>query len=284
MSAGEMAYVYAKSCGIIAKSFVESRISRLAPLKSVAELEELLFASGGSVPLTGSGTEIENIEKKIIDRMNKSIHSIVSAFRHPNEILVLLANGLGTEAADSADNRAHYKMLIAAVAKTPRREIEATRFILGEELSLLNCSIALRMRSYYAMKGSEIESHLIKGKLGKNERALEADALSSLEFDKTHITDWSSWRRKSFLNSDAGGKYWKCDPRHFQNTVRVYLYNLARKNLRRRPFTADTACCLILLKQFEAELLTGVLEGLKLKMDGETTLKSLGLHTAGAAL
>jgi vacuolar-type H+-ATPase subunit C/Vma6 len=175
-------------------------------------------------------------------------------------------------------DRHYYARLVTALSRIPKNDVLGARRLFSEEISLLNCSLALRMRSYYEMQESDIRARLIGGKLQKYGAALDRDALASLSMGLDHLADWQDWRRKSFLNTEGAGRYWKCSPRHFQNAASIYLYNLARRNLRCRPFSLDTACCFIRLKQFEEQVLTGIAEGAKLNINAVEALKTLGVR------
>ena len=43
LRSGERAYVYAKACGIVGKSFVGARIAALEPAGRLADLDRLVF-------------------------------------------------------------------------------------------------------------------------------------------------------------------------------------------------------------------------------------------------
>jgi vacuolar-type H+-ATPase subunit C/Vma6 len=338
MSSGERAFVYAKSCGIIGKSFVGKRLGGLSSIASPLELENAVF------PLDkNDGDSLDGMETKLAKRAIGAILSVIGAFQKTPEILVLLVrvyeyNDLkraisamcageekapewrdlrgfstvrfqaypdlkamlkGTEfgfllkegvefgkipradAFSALLDKHYYAALLAALARVPKRDCLGARHLFSEEISLLNCSLALRMRSYYGMKDEEVRSRLIGGKLDRYGASLDRDATASLSKELDHLADWQDWRRKSFLNIEGGGKYWKCNPRHFQNAASVYLYRLARRYFRRHPFSLDTACCFIRLKQFEEQALTGIAEGAKLNVGVREVFKTLNIQTGG---
>jgi vacuolar-type H+-ATPase subunit C/Vma6 len=169
----------------------------------------------------------------------------------------------------------YYTALLAELSKIPKYDCEGGRKLLGEEISLANCSIAMRLMNYYEMQRDEIKKRLIYGKTSKTGVNLASDALLCLDFDMDHISGWQSWRRKTFLNIDGAGKYWKCDPRYFQNASSLYLYKMARKNLRKRPFTLDTIICFIRLIQFEEQMLKSLYWAVKLGIKPDEVLKGV---------
>jgi hypothetical protein len=388
VSVAERAYTYAKSRGIIGKSFIEKRAGRLAPVTGLQDLEQLVFPNtllesplsnqkqdekrlGRRQWRLSSGVHFEKgdfsagrpgrpeggidaVETRIIRRSAKAILSVLGAFRTTPEILVLLArsyeyadlkrfiavldagessappwtplgkfstvnfsawpdlnamlkgsefeflgpghgtggrdyktaaagrSGAGQRHGETDDvnvllDRLYYKKLLQAIAKIPKKDFTGCRHLFFEEISLLNCTLAMRLRSYYGMNARDVKARLIDGRLSRNGRSLSADAEASLSMELNHLADWQDWRRKSFLNPAGSGKYWKCDPRRFQTAASIYLYKLALRYFRSRPFTLDTSCCFIRLKQFEEQVLTGVAEGVKLKMDAVDSLKTLGV-------
>jgi hypothetical protein len=109
----------------------------------------------------------------------------------------------------------------------------------------------------------------------KSGRSTVEDAEKVLDFPVDSFAPWEAWNRKVFLNPGISGELWKPDPRFFQNAVSHYLYRLALRSFRRRPFSLDTAFCFIKLKQFEEDLLTSVAEGLGLGMSGGDVLSLL---------
>jgi vacuolar-type H+-ATPase subunit C/Vma6 len=86
--AGERAYAYAKACGIIGRSFVGKRISRLAAVSGLSELDRLVFpGSGRELP----GRELlPDMERRFTERAVQSISVIIGCFSCPPEFLVRL--------------------------------------------------------------------------------------------------------------------------------------------------------------------------------------------------
>jgi vacuolar-type H+-ATPase subunit C/Vma6 len=105
--------------------------------------------------------------------------------------------------------------------------------------------------------------------------SLAADARASLDFALDNRPAWTGWRREQFLNPEIPGRPWAANPRYFQNAAGDYLYKLALRSLRHRPFSIDTAFCFIRLKQYEEDLLTSVAEGLGLGMSSQDVFAML---------
>ncbi|MDR1301516.1 MAG: V-type ATPase subunit [Treponema sp.] len=85
---GERAYGYAKACGIIGKSFVGKRISGLADVNRLSELDHLVF------PQTSQDLPerelLTDLEARIIQRSVRQIMAIVNTFIKPPELFIRL--------------------------------------------------------------------------------------------------------------------------------------------------------------------------------------------------
>ena len=307
---GARAYLYAKACGMIARSFVESRLNRLSAVSGMAAFEDLVF--GGSVSgeagAATAETVIEAIEKRLGEREQEAVTKIVKSFSHskPPPFLQMLvesdrltqtagdavtADDSASDAATGTDeeggpsqmrgiarqNSAYYTALWHELEKTPLSDRRLITNIIAEEIRLKNAVWALRLRVYYHLPPEQIKPFLIMLKPEKNKPALYADALKSLEPDIEEEAQWHSWRFWKYVNRPVSGQYWKIDPRFFQTQTALCLYHLARKALRRSPLTLDTACCFVKLKQFEKEVLTSVAEAVRLGLTGADALEILGL-------
>jgi hypothetical protein len=87
--AGERAYVYARVCGIIGKSFVGKGIARLGGITRLAELDRLVFAAAAQdLP---ERELLVDFEGRVLNRAAAQIITIVDSFRKPPELLVLMA-------------------------------------------------------------------------------------------------------------------------------------------------------------------------------------------------
>jgi vacuolar-type H+-ATPase subunit C/Vma6 len=172
-------------------------------------------------------------------------------------------------------DRQYYRRLWESLRRLAKKDRTAGDLILGEEIALRNCVWALRLRRYYGLSAEEGRSYLLDIPLSSG-RSAAADAEGALKFPLDSFYPRKAWKRKSFLNPDDPGGNWAPDPRFFQNAVSRYLYRLALRFFRRRPFSLDTAFCFIKLKQFEEDLLTSAAEGLGLGMSGGDILALLG--------
>lgn len=170
----------------------------------------------------------------------------------------------------------YYRSLWTSLSGLAKKDSMAAEKILSEEIALRNAAWVLRLRCYYAMSAEEIRRRLVfipQAKPGKKalpadeeKNPLVRDALAALTADLDTFAEWRSWKRFDMLNAERPGEHWRADPRYFQNASAHYLYRLAKKLFRRRPFSIDTMFCFIKLKLFEEDILTNAAEGLSLGM------------------
>ncbi|MDR1024990.1 MAG: V-type ATPase subunit [Treponema sp.] len=348
--AGERAFVYAKACGIMGKSFVAKRIPPLARLDRLSALDRLVFPQGSrELP---ERELLPDLERRITDRTVSRILAVVSSYSRPPELLLrllrtweyadlksslnalvggessfpswtrlgpfgtvrfaaypdlsamlrgtefeflldkgmnLVKGGDAVKAQTELDKR-YYRSLWQAMRRLPPGDRMVSEWILGEEISLRNCIWALRLRTYYGMSGREAAEHLMdmdppkagkvpipkkKGPAAGVPGSLLADAHAMLEFGLDSRSAWVGWRRERFLNPEIPGQDWVVNPRYFQNAAGDYLYKLALRSFRRKPFSIDTAFCFIRIKQYEEDLLISLAEGLGLGMTSQEILALL---------
>jgi vacuolar-type H+-ATPase subunit C/Vma6 len=86
LDAGERAYAFSKSCGIIGRSFVGKRIPLLANLRTLSELDRLVFPElGRELP----GRELlSDLESRIEKRAVGDILAVVNIYPKPPELLI----------------------------------------------------------------------------------------------------------------------------------------------------------------------------------------------------
>jgi vacuolar-type H+-ATPase subunit C/Vma6 len=190
-----------------------------------------------------------------------------------------LVRGGDAVAAQTALDKHYYLSLWNALKKLPKKDRVSSEKILSEEISLRNAVWALRLRTYYGMSGEDAARHLMdidpraRGGQGKDSGAvassLAADARAILDLPLDTRSAWLNWKREKFLNPERPGESWRADPRYFQNASSGYLYRLALRSFRLKPFSLDVVFCFVRLKQFEEDLLTSVAEGLGLGMSSQ---------------
>jgi hypothetical protein len=87
--AGERAYVYARACGMIGKSFVGKGVARLEGITRLSELDRLVFA--GEARDLPERELLVDFEQRVLNRAAAQIITIVDSFRNPPELLVRMA-------------------------------------------------------------------------------------------------------------------------------------------------------------------------------------------------
>lgn len=85
---GERAYVYAKACGIIGKSFLGKRIPQLASAGRLSELDRMVFP--GDFHDLPERELLVDLERRILGRSVKQILTIVNVYKKPPELLIRL--------------------------------------------------------------------------------------------------------------------------------------------------------------------------------------------------
>lgn len=101
---GAYAYVYAKACGIVSKSFIGKRADRLFSVKSLGDLWSLLFQD--ELPLIPEGLLAYEIERKARGEFIDSFASLLSVFDKPEPVCLALLDYFNFE---------NYKILVHAL-------------------------------------------------------------------------------------------------------------------------------------------------------------------------
>ena len=186
----------------------------------------------------------------------------------------------------------YYSLLFRSMGRLSASDRFLAGRILAAEISLRNCSWALRLRTYYDLNPIEAGKFLMGIKMRRSfaaqdidedihlraagEIALDAEARQMLRFPLDSRSAWNSWRWEKLLNPPQPGGEWAADPRYFQNAASRYIYRMVRRCFTRVPLSIGSIFCFIKLKQYEEDILTGMAEGLKLGMDGRDILHFLG--------
>jgi vacuolar-type H+-ATPase subunit C/Vma6 len=109
---GAGVYVYAKSCGIIGKSFVGKRIPQLASVSRLSELDRLVFpVDFRDLP---ERELLVDLERRILNRSVNQILSIVKVYKTPPELLTRLLR-----AYEYADLKSALIALAGGETRTP---------------------------------------------------------------------------------------------------------------------------------------------------------------------
>ena len=84
----DCAYAYAKTCGIIGKSFIGERISSLLGIHSLSELDRLVCADSRRDNFQQLSMTPANFETMIIRRAISQVLSVISSFSNPPALLI----------------------------------------------------------------------------------------------------------------------------------------------------------------------------------------------------
>jgi hypothetical protein len=267
-------YAYAKACGIIGKSFIGKRIQTLAAVKTLGELDRLIFPELHH----DSGSDAHNLlsedlERRIEKRAVKHMLAIVNCLTEPPEILLLQTRAseytnLKTppgEGESAQPDFNYYRELKESLVELTGEDRTLVERILSDEISLYNCIWALRLRSYYHKNSAQIIKYLTH----------ERETRHALELPLDTRASWQGWKWERFLNPEQSGEHWKLDPRFFQNAASQYLYQLALHGFHRIPMSVSSIFCFIRIKQFEENILTSMAQGLGMGMECADILKML---------
>jgi vacuolar-type H+-ATPase subunit C/Vma6 len=109
---GERAYVYAKSCGILQKSFLGKNLGRLSGLTRLSELDRLIFSrSARELP---ERELLQDLERRIIGKAVKQIITLAGVYHKPPEFFFCLIRSF-----EYADLKAVLNALFAGEREAP---------------------------------------------------------------------------------------------------------------------------------------------------------------------
>lgn len=182
-------------------------------------------------------------------------------------------------AAENRLDKQFYEELWAALRSVPRRRSGALRELVALEAELENVVWALRLARYYGMDLPRIESLLValpgadvvsaalegarragarngggEGKAGRGAGTAKGDS------------PWEGWKY-AFLAEEGGSG--ELDARGVEARARRYLYRRLKRALHRHPFTYTPLYCFFKLKEFEAAVVLGLIEGIYLGAPAE---------------
>ena len=260
-------YAYAKASWIVGKSFLGKRIASLNGIHTLNELDKLIFPDNyRELP----GRELlADLEKRIAQRGERQISSVIKSYTDPPKLLIRMQN---------ADNSSgYYKGLIESLWQLDSEDRELAAKLISDEISLLNSSWVLRLRTYYQKNETETSKYLMDSRLLGNvyQKGIAAEVRMAMDFSLDVRHEWNGWRWERFLNQEEGSSHWTADPRHFQNAASQYLYQRSLHNFHSLPMSVSAIYCFIKLKHYEENLLTSVAEGISLGMNSSKVFKLL---------
>ena len=167
----------------------------------------------------------------------------------------------------------YYNALAKSMINLSPENNMIVRRILGDEISLRNCILALRLRTFYEKTPLETKDFLMDIDISR--RSLATEAFASLKLPLDSRGAWNGWKWEKFLNPEDSSVHWKASPRYFQNAASKYLYRLTLSYFHGMPMEISSIFCFVKLKQIEEDFLTSVAEGLAFGMDSNSVLRML---------
>lgn len=160
--------------------------------------------------------------------------------------------------AENRLDRQYYQELWAALKSVPAGLREGLEQLLVREVELENVVWALRLVRYYSMRPEVVEELLVKlPGADATSAALKAAALR-----QDRRGDWQGWKYDALV--DGGGEGWSFDVPAFETATRRLLYRRMRLALHVNPFSYTPLYCFFKLKEIEAAVLLGIVEGVHL--------------------
>ena len=193
-----------------------------------------------------------------------------------NEELQTITHNMDVVTIESKIDDVFYRGLAKSLNQLYDEDHWVMQKYLIDEISLHNCTWALRLRSYYHKGNDEIKKFLMDIKIhGKKKGSLTSEAIQSLEYPLDSRYQWERWKWEELLNPEEPAIHWRLDPRYFQNAASNYLLKLAMRYFRRNPMSTSAIFCFIKLIQIEEDILTSIAEGLALGMDSTAVFSLL---------
>jgi|GEM_PF-1352936 len=175
-------------------------------------------------------------------------------------------------------DKQYYSELWAAAGEIPKTRAGSLRELLRLEVELENLSWGLRLRRYYAM-GAEVIAPLLTALPGVDVVQPTLDALRKRADVRS---DWASWRWERLVpdaRKEDGGD-WYFDVRGFEAAAHRFLARRLRLRLHMEGETYVPLYAYFRIKEFEAEAIQGIIEGIKLEVPpGE--IASYAVDTTG---
>ncbi len=288
---GAASYVYAKACGMYARSFVGPRSAKLFAVKRLQDLWSLLYR--GEVPLVPEGMLALLLERQSEQQAVDDFVTLLSVYDRPDPLSVALLSlydfnnlkaasssiALGRQdppfmidtGSFSLFDKGKWPDLAAMTAGSPVSWYDRVPDP-AEQVVLQNIVWAMRLRVYYGKKDAEIIPMLADtGHCAKASDTLCGYAVEMLAKPLDSWKEWESWKYAWLLNPHEEGVPWSLDPRWAQLAADKYLYKLALSRFHRYPFTTGVLVAFFKIKQLEEHMIRVAAEGLRLGASGTET-------------
>jgi hypothetical protein len=160
-------------------------------------------------------------------------------------------------------DRQYYSELWASIGSIPPAMRGTIPELIRVEAELENLVWALRLKRYYAMGASEIQSLLIE--LPGTEVRKQALRAASLRVDSR--SEWVGWKWERLLpdsRREDGGE-WYLDVCGFESAARGYLFRRLYRRLHLEVESFVPLYCYFRIKEYESIAIRGIIEGINLE-------------------
>jgi hypothetical protein len=103
-----------------------------------------------------------------------------------------------------------------------------------------------------------------------------SDALATCSFPLDSRAPWDSWKYGYLLGEESSAGFFRPDPRVIEANAAKRLYARTKKLFRSSPFSITPSVCFFKLKEFEADIVKSVAEGLQMNLPEDEILAFLG--------
>lgn len=264
-----ISYVYAKACGILAKSFVGKRAKKLFEVNNITELWRLVLNQ--DLPLLPESMLAQKLEEQCKENFLKTFDKLVAYFDNPAQVLLCLQKD---DRLEKDTGLKYARELWNSTNKIMGEEKASVESLVHEYLIIENIVWALRLRVYYEMTPEEIIPHLasLDGKASLAD-PLACEAIKILEKQLDVRDDWKNWKYEKLLNPIDEGSFWKLDPCWVQYIFNVFLVKKAKKVFRENPFNVAMLVAFYIIKKQELTYIRSATEGLRLGVDEDERLQ-----------
>ncbi len=271
-------FVYAKASGLLSKSFVGDKASKLFSVQSLRELYILLF--GNEVPAVPEVLLSKEIEQKAAENFIALYKSLLAEFDSPSPVLSEILSFYEYETSglsDSDSDRERIMALWNAISSLRGSDRENLAQLYKMEISFKNILWVLRLKVYYHFSNDEILEHLVYAdKSNPKDDVLAREAVAILQKDISSYDDWKGWKYSQFLNPHEEGLVWEIDPCWIERALKNYLAKSYRRFFHKDPMSITSMVSWFRIKQYELDCIRTVAEGLRLGVEGERVMEVAG--------
>lgn len=319
MPAGfESAYVYARVCGSLARSYLGDKAGTLAGCARVGEVWRVVF--GESPPTLPENELADAAEKGVRARSIEALYDLAGNVLDEEPFFVALLRkrefsylkkllsaaverapeapasnepafepGFAVEGYPDLDamfrrtryhwlieiglddlpsiknklDKQYYSELWDSLKTVPRMRAGTLRDLIRLEAELENLIWGLRLKRYYSMVAEDIKPLLV-ALPGVDVVQPTLDAVKRRADSRP---EWESWKWERLIPDTRreGGGDWYFDLRGFESAAHRFLYRRLYLRLHLEPDTYVPLYAYFRIKEFEAQAIQGIIEGIKLE-------------------